>query len=102
MPCRAEAPHLSRVHAKYRDQGFAVLAVNAYDDSKRLVRKFVRQHNLGQIMLLNGGRMAREIYRVYGYPTSLLIGRDGRVIDRWLGQVPMLESKIVQALASSR
>ena len=90
------------MHAKYRDQGFAVLAVNSFDDSKRLVSKFVRQNNLKQIMLLNGRRMAREMYRVQGYPTSLLIGRDGRVIDRWLGEVPMLESRIVQALASSR
>lgn len=78
-----------------------MLAVNYYD-SKRLVSRFVRQNSLEQIMLLNGGRIAREMYRVRGYPTSLLIGRDGRVIDRWLGKVPMLESRIVQALASSR
>ena len=52
-------------------------------------------------MLLNGRRIAREMYRVYGYPTSLLIGRDGRVIDRWLGEVPMLESRIERLLASS-
>ncbi len=49
-------------------------------------------------ILLGSDEVADESYKVFGYPTSVLVGRDGRVVKRIEGLISYEE--IEQAIQS--
>lgn len=79
-----EAPHLSRVAEKFRDKGLVVLSVNAWNEDRDTLQRFVTEKNLKQRILLNGS----TTYRAYGLdsiPVSLWIDRAGIIRDVEVG-----------------
>ena len=101
-PCRVEAPYLSKWQEQYEDDGFVVLAVNGYDEPKEVVRKFAKEKNLKQKLLLMGGSVAREKYSVRAYPTVYFIDRSGVIAVQHEGfdesWVPSQEAVIQELL----
>ena len=72
-----------------------VLAVNAWDEDKEILKQYVEQQKLNQRVLLEGGKTIKQ----YGVPdgmipTILWIDRAGIVVDVDLGSadVKTLES----------
>ncbi len=57
-----------------------VLAVNAWNEPKKTLARFVRKGKLKQIVLLEGRNVAKKDYGVTAVPTTLWIDRDGVVI----------------------
>jgi thiol-disulfide isomerase/thioredoxin len=84
-PCVREAPHLSRLFERYGSDDFAVIAVNAYDESQEVVADFVRRESLRHPIVVGGGEVARNIYKVGAYPTTFWISREGVVLDYVIG-----------------
>ncbi len=83
-PCHAEAPHLSQLAQDHRQDGLAVLAVNAWNDDKQDIHRFVKRGKLKQRMLLDGASVA-EMYKVTSVPTTLWIDRKGIIVDTEIG-----------------
>jgi thiol-disulfide isomerase/thioredoxin len=79
-PCCREAPHLTELHKQHPDD-LAILAVNAYDESQEVVSKFVKKEGLTHPIVLQGGKVAKDLYHVAAYPTTFWIGSDGVVVD---------------------
>lgn len=71
--CRAEAPHLSRLQEKYKDQGLTVLGVNADNNSKENLNRFIQEKKLTHAILLNGSGVAMQTYSARAYPTTYWI-----------------------------
>jgi thiol-disulfide isomerase/thioredoxin len=105
-PCRAEAPYLTKLQETYGDRGFTVLAVNAYDEPRELVRTFVEQAGLKHPILLGGGRVARDLYHVRGLPASLWIDRAGNVVARESGfspsSFPRMEARVKEMIGAGK
>ena len=59
-PCCREAPHLSAAFEKYKDAGFTVVAVNAYNESKETIGDFARQEKLTHPIALMGQQTAED------------------------------------------
>jgi thiol-disulfide isomerase/thioredoxin len=99
-PCCREAPHLTRMHQKY-GSNFAIVAVNAYDESRDVVSKFAEETKLQHTILLNGSKMA-ELYHVAAYPTTFWINREGTVesYEIEFDSPARLERRIVEMLKS--
>jgi thiol-disulfide isomerase/thioredoxin len=76
-PCVASMPHLERLHQERGKDGLRVLALNQREP-KLVVQKFVKDHNLTFTVLLDDGSVAKK-YLVPGYPTTVVVGRDGKV-----------------------
>jgi peroxiredoxin len=84
-PCVEEMPSLERLHRALSSRGLVVLAVAA-DHGEADVASFVREHGLTLPVLHDrGGRLAARLFGVSGYPDTVTIGRDGRVIHRAVG-----------------
>jgi thiol-disulfide isomerase/thioredoxin len=83
-PCCEEAPHLTRMHAKYADR-LAIVAVNGYDESQETVAAFVEKAKLHHPIVLNGEKLADGEYFVGAYPTTFWISADGTVVDYEVG-----------------
>lgn len=89
-----EAPHLAKLHTTYRDRGFSVLAVVAWDsEGEEEVKAFVKKCNLEYPVLLKGSAAARD-WGVRSIPDNFFIDREGKVIKR-MGEIT--EKKLPKA-----
>lgn len=77
-PCEAEMPTLEQRYQTLQGNGFVVLGVNA-DESEPEVTAFVRRLNLSFPVVLDPGNKINTLYRVRGYPTTIIIAPDGTV-----------------------
>ena len=81
LECRAELPALERLHRDYASRGLAVVAVN-FREEPEAVRRYAREIGLTMPMLMDPDGTIRQSYGVIGFPTSFLIGGDGRAVAR--------------------
>ncbi len=84
VPCMQEIPAIDAAYAKYRAQGFEVLAVvlnlNQTPDG---VRAVARDYKVNYPILWDEGGRLMDRYRISMIPQNFLIGRDG--IIRYAG-----------------
>jgi cytochrome c biogenesis protein CcmG/thiol:disulfide interchange protein DsbE len=85
--CQAELPMLQDVYERYHGQGLEVVAVN-YKDSPRAVQAFVQEKGLGYHVLLDRGGAVNSLYRVRGFPTTVFISPDGKIVKMTVGGRP--------------
>ena len=80
-----ELPRLEPLWNKYKDQGFAVLAIEAMRNREGAT-KFFEENNLSYHLVENGeDDVVRKVFGVQGYPTSFVLDRQGRVVFYHIG-----------------
>jgi len=82
-----ELPRLQALYEQYKDQGFEIIAVDGKSDTERAM-KFIEEKGLTYTMLENAegdADVVGNIFKVRAYPSSFLIGRDGKVMFFHLG-----------------
>ena len=101
-PCIDAAPRLIDLQARYRDRGVQVLGMSMDDDAAP-VRALRRQFHFDYPLIMGDAELGRR-YGVYGLPEQLLIGRDGRVLKIWKGDVPFdsIASEVARAAVAPR
>jgi thiol-disulfide isomerase/thioredoxin len=103
-PCRAEAPFLSQLAQHFTPGGVRFLGVDIRD-SPATAAAFQRDFHIGYPSLNDPGDEIALAFRdtvpPAGIPTTLVIGRDGRIAARVIGEVsyPGLRGLISHALA---
>lgn len=99
-PCRREIPLFSALHEEFVDEGIHFLGI-AIDDPEP-IRGFLDQVEM-RYPTLYGMETALNVAAAYGndrgtLPYTVIIDRDGRVIERFMGELhepdlrPLLES----------
>jgi len=95
-PCRVEIPWLIELQNKYGAQGFTVLGIAMDEEGKSVVAPFVAKERYevnGQRLPMNypivvgNEKVAEKFGGLLGYPTSILISRDGKVLKRTTGLI---------------
>jgi len=87
-PCVKELPALDRLSRDYGGRGLTVLAVNVDRGRRRNVAAYAERLGLTLPVLIDAGGDARSDYEVRALPTTYLIGPDGRITGRILGDAP--------------
>lgn len=103
VTCVKKMPMIVDSFEKYRGQGFEVVAVAMQYDPANYVLNFAETRKLPFTVALDPmGEIAKAFGDVTLTPTSFLVGRDGRIIKRYLGDVDqgMYFADIEKALAS--
>jgi peroxiredoxin len=77
-PCRLEMPLLEQYHQDLVEDDFVILAINL-QESVTTVQDFVEEVGLSFPVLLDSDGHVVEQYRIIGYPSTILIDRDGRI-----------------------
>ena len=77
-PCRKEMPDLNTLYARFKDQGFVILAIS--DEEVDKVQPFIAERNIGYPVLLDPGRKVNELFQVEGIPKSFVYDRDGKLV----------------------
>lgn len=99
-PCRAEMPLLNSYYQAHRQQGFVILAVNA-GDSQSEASSFAQQNGLAFTVLLDPDTSLLNGLGIHSFPTSVFIGRDGKVKTIHVGMFTQdsIESEITPLLS---
>jgi cytochrome c-type biogenesis protein len=90
-PCRIEMPQFEAVYQRHADDGLMVVAVNDQEPAEDVL-DFLEEISLSFPVALDVSGDIQRLYGVSGYPTTLVIDRDGIILDRHLG--PMLSDQI--------
>ncbi len=95
-PCRIEIPWLIDLQNKYSGGSFTVLGVAMDEEGKSIVAPFIQRErfkvggtpqSMNYPIVLGNDATADKFGGLVGFPTSLLISRDGRVVKRVDGLV---------------
>jgi thiol-disulfide isomerase/thioredoxin len=82
-PCRAEIPELIELQNRFRDRGLAVIGI-ALEDDLASVQTAYRQLNVNYPVAL-GSKKLSAVFGGVGFPTTFVIGRDGRIYSKHTG-----------------
>jgi peroxiredoxin len=83
-PCQEEMPDLNAYYQQYRSQGFVVLAVNAGETAAQ-ASAYAQQYGLTFPVLLDPQENLMDLLHINDFPTSILVGRDGKVKVVYIG-----------------
>ncbi len=99
-PCRVEIPWFVEFQEKFGGQGFTVLGV-LVQDSPESARRFAGDFKMNYPVAVGDSRVA-ETYGVFGLPTTVMIGRDGRIYSKHTGLTAreIFEQEIKELLAA--
>jgi len=84
-PCKNEMPSLNKLYNTYRDKGLTVIGISI-DRSAEAVRNFMKKIPLDLPVLLDGNLIISKKYKVFAYPTTFLIDRDGILREKFIGE----------------
>ncbi len=84
LPCREEMPNLERIWTEYRSQGVIVLGLDVQDDWDDAVA-FSRKLKVSYPILHDPEQTRMTAYEVTALPTTVFIGRDMRIRNRFVG-----------------
>jgi peroxiredoxin len=91
-PCLKEMPHMVETHRKFAARGYETVAVAVRRDNPLEVARLVESRALPfRIALDSSGEVAREFGKVRITPTLVVIGRDGTVLQRYVGKTDWAE-----------
>ena len=77
---------MERLYRTYKDRGLVVLAVSQDQSSLATVRSFAEELKLSFPVWHDRDRLVGQQYGIPGVPTTYLIGVDGRMAYRVLGE----------------
>jgi thiol-disulfide isomerase/thioredoxin len=94
-PCRDEIPGFIRLQEKYRDKGLEVVGVSLDPVDSRgqggaaAVAPFMQRMGINYtIWMINRYEALGNYPLGQGYPTTYIIGRDGRTVKQYVGRQP--------------
>jgi peroxiredoxin len=79
-PCRESLPNLAKLSSDkaLADKGLKVIAIDSRE-SLNVVKSYIEKNNLSLTAALDSDGSAGDAYNVTGFPTTIVIGRDGVV-----------------------
>ena len=106
-PCFVEIPWLIEMQQKYEAKGFTILGISMDEEGKSAVVPFLAKERFnvnGQKLPMNypivigNDEVADKFGGLLGYPTSILISRDGKIVKKVQGLISYEElTKAIEA-----
>jgi len=102
--CLGDIPRLEQLQETRGKDGLQVIGVGLDREGVQVLEPFRQFYHLTYPILVGADRFGREglpFAPVTVLPTSYLVGRDGRVLEKWEGVLPakLLDEMIDRALA---
>ena len=91
--CIKGIPEMKEYYAKYKDR-IEFVGIDCRD-TEEAWREGVKKHELPWVNLYNGHDQEIVIeYGIQGYPTKIIVGPDGKVVEAFLGEDPAMYEKL--------
>lgn len=83
VPCREEMPELADLAKTYRKVAF--VAVHVEDEDRDEIQRFVGTLKGAPGTVVAAGSGVKPRFQVKGLPETILIGRDGKIVEAFYG-----------------
>jgi thiol-disulfide isomerase/thioredoxin len=91
-PCIADIPMLNRVHEKFGSRGLKVVSIAVESGWAKDIKPHVAKLGIKYPVLVGTEKIVEQ-YEMIGFPTTYLIGRDGKLVKKYLGTLPDQEKE---------
>jgi thiol-disulfide isomerase/thioredoxin len=91
-PCRSETPALEQLYEAERGRGLVVLGIDE-GESARVAASFAKEMNLRYPILVDEEQLYGRAYASIGLPTSVIVGRDGRIARGVDGELTLAQMR---------
>jgi len=98
-PCRGEMPALDRLQKQFEDKGLAVIGISI-DSELSQVEQFIKDSKTQFQILHDPSMKCQDEYKVFAYPTTFLVDRQGIIQKYWIGPQEWESEKFKQILQS--
>ncbi len=98
-PCVEEMPSMSRLQGRYKEQGLRVIAVDV-DEPRATIDAFLRRLPVDLPIALDPGGEAMRRWKVFSFPTSFLVDRQGRLRYGLSGAVDWTDAEVEAVIIS--
>ncbi len=98
-PCKAEIPFLVSLDEEFGDQGLEIVGIGLDQGGPRVLAPFVKDYGVDYTILVGTTEVARA-YQASSIPTTVIIGRDGRVVARHVGYSTELGAEMKATIES--
>ena len=83
-PCKVEIPDFVKLYDEYKDKGLVIVGISI-DDSPEQLKAFMGEYKMNYPVLQMTPEVETAWGPFYGYPTSLIVARDGSICTKHLG-----------------
>lgn len=97
-PCRFETPELQALQNQYAANGLKVIGVSVDEGDEGAVKTFVAEQKITYPIAVDPEGRIATLLQTTVLPTSLLIGRDGKIVWRQIGAVMPNDAKLKAAV----
>ena len=92
-PCKAEIPDFIKLYSKYKKDGFQMLGISVDQGGLVDVKPFMKDYGINYPIMLATESVVREYGGIRGIPTTFVIDKAGRIVDKFEGYRPSSEFK---------
>lgn len=90
-PCIENIPMFNRLHEKYAGRSLKVVGIAVQSGWAQDIKPHVAKLGIKYLVLV-GNDKVMEQYVTVGFPTTYLIGPDGRIVKKYMGTLPDKET----------
>lgn len=87
-PCREEIPEMIALQSKYQGS-LQIIGISEDDGPPEQVAKFVKKFGINYPVIMYTDALEKEYGGVSALPTSFLVNKDGRVVQKDVGVYPL-------------
>lgn len=87
-PCREEIPEMIALQSRYKDN-LRVIGISEDDGPPDQVAKFVQKAGMNYPVIMANDALEKEYGGIAALPTSFLVNKDGRVVQKDVGVYPL-------------
>ncbi|MEJ6979421.1 TlpA disulfide reductase family protein [Pedobacter sp. P351] len=98
MPCRILMPKLQKLQEKFGKENVVVVGINVRDNGPRSITKFLEEKKIRYSQYYQPGQLLAWDYKLKAFPTTLVLGRDGKVKLAEIGADEGTEQKLELAI----
>lgn len=100
-PCKDEAAILADAEKRWRDQGVVFIGIDS-EDKDVDAKAFEQKYGIEYASIVDNAGVIRRDWSVTGYPETFFVGKDGRIVSKWISNIDAvsLNKSIEAALAA--
>ncbi len=84
-PCREEIPYFVELQKQYAEKGFTLLGASLDEEGVAVVKPFAQEFGINYPVVIATTRVSAAYGGLQALPTAFLIGRDGRILQAFVG-----------------
>lgn len=94
QPCIEEIPHWNQLHERYREKGLVVLGITIQSGWASDIKPDAEKLKIRYPVVVGDQKVEKGFGGIWGFPTTFLIDRKGRIHKKYTGQLPQKHAQI--------